>query len=448
MMPAAAPATMRRTGAPLERDAARPERASLAWSEQMLLLCAALAMFLVVIRFLLPPLDDNPLIKHLPLALTLPFFVLTLMGSQLSPRPGSGGVIAAAWPLALLALIIVGGAAYARVVNQVQASFLNMGLYMSLLFVGATVVTHSAAPGRLAHAYCRILLMGALVMALGLIVFFRRREVYHEEIFLVIPLAVYAFLAWRHVLARWVGLIFFLALALLSAKNTSYLVAFLTAAYLAMLQWWHGVSALPPLHRVWRGYVTLVALTLVALAVAYLLLHRETYLPSGNVDYRSHTYGLAWRQFLDSPAWGTWFTAQGVQKFTLYTVGSTRNLLPTHSDVMDLLANGGVLGIALWFVGLFKIAHRAWRCLLAPRWRAHPWAPYAHTLTMISLAAVVTYAFNPIMLQPGMAYLMWLSLGFLLGLALRSDAASLPEEASCNTSPSRDLPGKSHPPRR
>ena len=43
---------------------------------------------------------------------------------------------------------------------------------------------------------------------------------------------------------------------------------------------------------------------------------------------------------------------------------------------------------------------------------------------MVSLAAIATYAFNPIMLKPDMAYLIWLSLGFLLGLALSSDAPS------------------------
>lgn len=403
------------------------DRPGLAWSEQMLLLCAGLAMFLVVSRFIWPALDDNPYVKHLPLALTLLFFILTLIGTQLSPRRTDehANVVAAAWPLALLALLIVGGAAYARFANDVQASFLDMGLYMVLIFVGAGTVTHTAAPERFARAYCGILLIGATTMALGLIAFYGRREVYHEEIFLVIPLAVFGFLAWRHPLPRWGGLVLFLALAPLSAKNTSYMVALLTGGYLAALWWLRSIARLGPLQRVWRGYAALIVLASVVLVVAYVFQHRETYLPSGNVDYRSYTYELAWRRFLDSPLWGTWFSGRGAQKFTLYTVGATRNVLPTHSDVMDLLANGGVLGIGLWALGLGLIARRAWRELLAPRRFSHPWAPYGHTLAVVSIAAVVTYSFNPVMLQPGMSYMMWMSLGILLGLALRaeSDAA-------------------------
>jgi hypothetical protein len=420
MIPAASIAAAGRNGIVFDRS----DRSTLAWSEKMLLACAALAMFLVVSRYLWPPLDDNPYIKHLPLALSLSFFALTALGWWLSPRrPASGAsVIAAAWPFALLALFIVGGAAYARVVNGVQASFLNMGLYMGLVLVGAEVVTHTAAPERLARIYCRILLCGALIMALGLIVFFHRREVYHEEIFLVIPLAAYGFLAWRRALARWGMLIFFLALAPLSGKNTSYLVALLTVAYLAALNWSHSMDALSPLRRAWRRYLALVVTAAIALIVAYVVQHRTTYLPSGNVDYRSYTYDIAWRRFLGSPVWGTYFTGRGARKFTLYTVGETHNVLPTHSDVMDLLANGGVLGVGLWAIGLVSIARRAWRRLLAPRLLSHPWAPAAHTLALVSAAAAVTYAFNPVMLQPGMSYLMWMSLGVLLGLALRVGA--------------------------
>jgi hypothetical protein len=60
--------------------------------------------------------------------------------------------------------------------------------------------------------------------------------------------------------------------------------------------------------------------------------------------------------------------------------------------------------------------------MLAPRHLDHAWAPYAHTLALMSLAGVITYAFNPVLLQPGMAYLLWTNLGLLLGLSLRAAA--------------------------
>jgi hypothetical protein len=38
----------------------------------------------------------------------------------------------------------------------------------------------------------------------------------------------------------------------------------------------------------------------------------------------------------------------------------------------------------------------------------------------MSFAGVFTYAFNPILLQPSISYLLWTNLGLLLGLSMRS----------------------------
>jgi O-antigen ligase len=148
-------------------------------------------------------------------------------------------------------------------------------------------------------------------------------------------------------------------------------------------------------------------------------------LPTGNVDYRMETYGAAWQRFLDSPLWGTLFATEAVEKFTLYSIRGSRNTLPSHSDVMDLLANGGILAMALWIYALGRIARVVRANLLVSQQLDHGWAPYAHTLAVMSAAGVVTYAFNPILLQPPMAFLLWTNLGMLVGLALR--AADAPD---------------------
>jgi hypothetical protein len=93
---------------------------------------------------------------------------------------------------------------------------------------------------------------------------------------------------------------------------------------------------------------------------------------------------------------------------------------------MDLLANGGLLAMALWLVGYLRVIVFAYRRVLAPQFLHYPWAAQAHTFAVISLAAVATYAFNPILLQPELAFLVWTTLGFLVGLAARCD----PEEGA------------------
>jgi hypothetical protein len=71
--------------------------------------------------------------------------------------------------------------------------------------------------------------------------------------------------------------------------------------------------------------------------------------------------------------------------------------------------------------GYVRVGVFAFRRVLAPRFLQYPWAATAHAFAAISLSAVVVYAFNPILLQPEMAYLVWTTLGFLVGLAASSD---------------------------
>jgi hypothetical protein len=74
----------------------------------------------------------------------------------------------------------------------------------------------------------------------------------------------------------------------------------------------------------------------------------------------------------------------------------------------------------LWAYGLWRIARAASSSVLRPKFLDRAWAPSAHALAVMSAAGVVTYVFNPILLQPSMAYLLWTNLGLLAGLALRA----------------------------
>jgi O-antigen ligase len=260
-----------------------------------------------------------------------------------------------------------------------------------------------------------------MVIAIGLLLSFGSREIYHEQIFLAIPIAVACALTRRHGLRAWLSTLFFLGLALLSMKNTSYLLALLASLYIATFLWLNGIERAPSIKQLWLHYVAVLGTVAVIAAVCFLLYFRASYLPSGNIEFRGFTYRAAWQQFLESPLWGTSFSAESIRTFTLYTVGIARNRLPTHSDILDLLANGGLLGILLWMCGYIRVGVFAFRRVLAPRFLQYPWAATAHAFAAISLSAVVVYAFNPILLQPEMAYLVWTTLGFLVGLAASSD---------------------------
>ena len=401
------------------------DRGALVWSEYCFLLCIALALTLAVI----PPdwsIPGRRLLRQLPLLATLPIAALCIVGGLLATAPSRPdrtrqSPLAAMLPLIVLAIWIVAGSAHARVVEGWHATFLTLGATLLAAPAALLVMTYSRAPTRLAQAYFRLLVCAGIAMAVGLAISYGRRDIYHEQIFLAIPLAVAWALAPQRGARMWIGSAFFLDLALLSVKNTTYLIALLTILYIAAMRWISGMGRAPSMRQLWLHYLAFVGLVAVTAAACFLIYFRDSYLPTGNVEFRQFTYRAAWQQFLASPLWGTSFSAESIREFTLYTVGIARNRLPTHSDIMDLLANGGLIAMTLWLVGYLRIGAYAYKRVLAPRFLHYPWAAQAHTFAAISLSAVVTYAFNPILLQPEMAYLVWTTLGFLVGLAASCD---------------------------
>jgi hypothetical protein len=405
------------------------EGEGLMWSEYLYLIAVVVAAFNMVDPFQWG-IYHIPEVKHLPLLFTLPAFVLTMSGrrlDELHSEPILPRVIGSAWPLGLLALFIIAGAAYARVFEGVGSTLLSTGLYMVFVIVSAAMVLASKAPEKLIRAYFAILLSAGLVMSAMLVVSFGVRQVYHNEIFLVIPLAVYCALALKNPWLRIGGMIFFLSMAVFSAKNTSYLIALLALLYLGYGFWLPRLLRTNPLKRFSGYYLIFVILLVIGVFVLFLLAYREAYLPTGNPEYRVHAYTQAWNRFVDSPLWGTAFAERAVEKFTLYEIASAGGILPTHSDIMDLLAHGGLIAIGLWLYGLFLVARAGNRTLLTPTTYDHPWTPYAHTFAVLSLAGIIAYAFNPILTFPGSAYMLWTNLGFLLGLSLRPEAIPAPK---------------------
>lgn len=399
---------------------------SLQWYEYLFVAAAWCAEF-VTVDPLHMRLDDRMWTKHAALMLTVPAVLLTVVAARLDApfrrkRQGLGRVLAVAWPLLGLAAMVTGGSLYARWVLGMHSTFLNLGLYMTMTFAFAVMVAESNDPDALVGWIMGVLLAGALVMSVGLIRSFRVTQVYHEQIFLVVPLAVWFWLAPRSRVLAWSGAAFLLSMAIISQKNTSYLVGLATCGYLAFAAWLPYLNRRPGLMRAFAYYLLVVLVIAVGVVLLYIWMHRTEYLPSGNPEYREHTYRAAWERFLGSPIWGTSFTAPSVRRFSLYTIGIAGGRLPTHSDTLDLLANGGLLGMGLWALGLFRIAQLARRRLLRTGTQRHRWAAHAHALAAVSLGGVLTYSFNPVVLTPSMAYLLWGTLGTLLGLAVRAEA--------------------------
>ena len=357
--------------------------------------------------------------KHAPMLIALPSVLLAVAGKRIfQERMKHAGVIPTMSPLLALAAMVIGGGLYARFALGIQNSFLVGGVYMCSAPMACAILLRCDNPVCLLRAYGAMLLVAGVVVFTGLAINYGVRQVYHELEYLFPSLAVFCVFAARSAWLRWAGLLFFLLLAFLFKKNTGYLTGLLVVLYLLRFYAWPTWSLQARVRRATMVYWAAIVLLVCAALVAYLVVNRADYLPSGNPAFRLLTYDRAWQRFHASPLWGNGFTAPASEKFTGFNTGVSNNILPTHSDVLDLLANGGVMAIALWLWALWRVARLAYGTVLRPEWASDPLTPYAHMLAHSSIAGVVTYSFNPIFLQPGKALLLWANFGFLAGISL------------------------------
>lgn len=396
---------------------------ALAMSDYWFLAGLLLALFYVTDPFMLR-LDKIGLSKHLPLMICLGGAVLANLGHWLfrpinrAPIP-HWRVLRTGLPLLLLGLWVVLGSLYARKILNINNTFITVGLYMLFTLLAARVVMLSPARASIVRVYLLAAAWFGAFMTLRMAASLDGYSFsYHELEALVIPLAVYFALRpsgnrhWRALLT-----LFFLASGLVFLKNTGFLVLALTLLYIWTAEWRFRFRE-SATFRSWTVLWLLLLLVAGAGAAGYLVHQGGELMPSGNPQYRMHTYEMAWSKFVDSPLWGTSFAAQATEKFTAYTITAARGMLATHSDILDLAAQGGVIALLLWLWGYWRIIAFSLRHALRGARPRDDLRAAAHALACMSLTSIAVYAFNPILLQPAKALLLWSQLGMLLGLAL------------------------------
>jgi O-antigen ligase len=366
--------------------------------------------------------------KHLPMMIVFAGVVLTNIGHWLfappkKQQPDHWQVLRVGLPLVLLGTWIVLGSVYARKFEGINATFFIVGLYMLFAFMVARVVVLSPARAAIVRYFLIGCAVAAFFMILVMAATMGNLEVvtYHEMEALVVPIAVYFALRpmrssnWRALLV----LTFLLVGGLVFRKNTGFLVLGLTALYLWIVEWRFRFRE-NGIFRLWTVLWLAALIGAGSIAYSYIAYQRGTVMPTGNPEYRLRTYERAWERFLESPVLGTSFTEQATEKFKGYQIKTANGILATHSDVLDLAAQGGAVALLLWIWGYVRIIRFSMRHALRGRPRDDLRAA-AHALACMSLTSIVVYAFNPILLQPAKALLLWAQLGMLIGITLHLD---------------------------
>jgi O-antigen ligase len=406
---------------------------SLMMSDYWFLAGLILALFYVADPFFWR-LDKIGPTKHLPLIISFFGVMLANVGSQVfNPSKSSfkhnWQVLKAGLPLILLGIWIVIGSLYTRKFNGINNTFITVGLYMLFAFLAARVVMISPARASIVRAYLLAATTLGIFMVMRMATNYDGMSYnYHELEALIIPLAVYFALrpsglkntsgaqnndkSYSQVLF----ILFFLGAGLVFRKNTGFLVLLLTLFYIWIAEWRFRFSE-NIAFRFWTIFWISILLISAVAAAGYFAQQKEL-LPSGNPEYRLLTYDVAWNKFISSPIWGTGFSGQATEKFTAYTISSAKGNLATHSDILDIAAQGGVIALCLWLWGCLRVSRISLRHALKGDRPRDDLRAAAHTFACMSLASIVVYAFNPILLQPAKSLLLWSHFGMLLGITL------------------------------
>jgi O-antigen ligase len=191
------------------------------------------------------------------------------------------------------------------------------------------------------------------------------------------------------------------ALTVLTFKNTAILILLVICVGLYMfpqnrLRKFSVVTALG------LGFIALLALLLVG--GAYLMM-RSQY-SDGNMAFRIRLWKYQIQQFLASPLYGSLFTSETA------ILASSRAKVPTHNDWLDVLAQGGMIGLTL-FTGIFI---RASQLLIRTRRKTIQsdavTSRLASWLLLFMITVVVSFSFNPILGSPDIAPIIWVALAF------------------------------------
>lgn len=362
--------------------------------------------------------DIGPL-KYTALLFGAGAFFFSLVGMVLkNPRakqPPWRESLARAWPLLLLMFYMLAGALVARIHFDIQETYLPFAIGMVGLPLAVVLFWSVSQRLLVARRFMQALLL-MMPVVIGWVVAKRMDggQAFHIEIFLFVPLGVYFFLALKWRWLAWSILLASAFLAVVSFKNTAFLVLLLCLLYLMVLGLVRRPARAASLRRVLMVYGLLVSLLVGAAAVAFLLQNREEYLPSGNVEARSITYEAAFYRFLDNPLAGTGFSDSSLVDLRDFTVLG-KDTLVTHSDLLDVLSHGGLLGAGLFVFGFYRVFLRAVQALRAAA--DDDTRALIHGLVLIVASGLVVAAFNSPLITLTVGVMFWFAVGLLAAVS-------------------------------
>jgi len=329
--------------------------------------------------------------------------------------------------MAILTTMLGAGSLYRTAILNEDISF-RAHFVASLGFWAVLALTYS---GRL--LFCQRFLTRCLSVSSVLLLpailwfFIEGVERIHEMVYLFVPIGV--ILAFRGGLVPTLaGAGYLLVWIVFGMKNTTVIIGGFCMLVLAYGQWLrlrtHASSTTSALALI------IGSVAMAGAAGVYALIRSELPVSSGNADFRMHLYEKVFNLFLDSPLWGTCFSSSPVWEFTLFDMGNAgggagSQVLPSHSDILDMLGHGGLVAfipVLVIFLALLGWLFRHLRSVAMGLQQ-----PGILLFPLIAVSGMIQMSFNPVLLE--------LPNGILLCTAIGLSYATRPDKAVIDAEP-------------
>jgi hypothetical protein len=360
--------------------------------------------------------DVFPALKYLPVELALVALGLYVISTRVSETKSVW-----ATSLSIMCGLVLTGSAYTLFVHGSTAehSFLGRGLGILALFPAYRMFLLRRESRLFLRWFWLPTLLTAGLISAQVIAwwtgarFVEKPHIFHEEVFIVAAAAALVYALRRCLFLRWPLTLFFLGSCVLTVKNTGYLAALVAAGIVAAIAW-QRTQPNRMMGTVLRRTAILEILLIGAALGTLILVARRDILPSGSPEVRLITYAQRLGMFVDSPIVGRFFTGSPMMELPgRYSVLVT----PSHSDMLDILAFGGLLGFFLLLLPLVQLSRTG--IAKAVHYHSSRDWPDVYFLTVL-LVFGMEMIFNPVWNQPKLALSFWLAVGYSLASHSRS----------------------------
>ncbi len=322
--------------------------------------------------------------------------------------------------LTLFFLLAFPGALFARFVLKLQTTYFTQAFmilaFFCIVFIFLSLpesVWQKAKTGTI-YVFGFIGFLASLVIIQNVLNNFH--DTHSDVAILLVQAWVLAFLFLKGFKRVAILLILFFMVGL-TFKNTAMLLLMIavlgTAVLSTKVKWNSQLKRLMPL------IIFTSSLVFLSVGTVFYLATRSLF-SDGNTLFRFWIWEQRFQQFLESPLYGKLFTASTAIFFEPFKLASSAdNLAPTHNDWLDVMVQGGIIGLILFFLAYtWPIVH-----LLQLR-KKHGtsdkdikiavWA----VLLLVNMA--VAFTFNPFLLNPDISYILWFVAAYSLVLVHKS----------------------------